>query len=382
MSASPLLTLSGLVRGTLVRRPSERNRSPWVADVRLASGRTVLVHVPSLDMGGKCVEGAELLVAPILGRDGKPRGSGGVGKYGTPQCEFSAQLLRVNEYGGIWVGAHPSLGEKACEALLAGKHLAAAGLSGGVFQRQVVVTAGSRADFVLSRPPPQKRVVIETKTVVDTDYDPSKAPERAQCVFTADPAIPYVRSGIFPWGKKSQHGPDGELVVSARAIKHVDELAAIAKAGKDEACIVFVVIRQDAKSFKPNSAACSSFVDHLRRAQAAGVKLVAVRLRWGEGKDIGKCFFDGFLPVRWPDEPHQGLLDHSAKKRPVAQRDVDGDLPNRPAKRMKGATDEKMKTVPSSRTKTASVTGKGAKSTTVKTTKATTTKTSTKPKPK
>ena len=58
MSASPLLTLSGLVRGTLVRRPSERNRSPWVADVRLASGRTVLVHVPSLDMGGKCVEGA------------------------------------------------------------------------------------------------------------------------------------------------------------------------------------------------------------------------------------------------------------------------------------------------------------------------------------
>ena len=77
-----------------------------------------------------------------------------------------------------------------------------------------------------------------------------------------------------------------------------------------------------------------------------------------------------------------GLLDHSAKKRPVAQRDVDGDLPNRPAKRMKGATDEKMKTVPSSRTKTASVTGKGAKSTTVKTTKATTTKTSTKPKPK
>ena len=54
----------GLVRGVVVQRPSARNRSPYVGDVRLPCGRVAIAHMPSMDMGGKCVPGAEVLLRP------------------------------------------------------------------------------------------------------------------------------------------------------------------------------------------------------------------------------------------------------------------------------------------------------------------------------
>jgi hypothetical protein len=55
-----------LVRATFLRRPSERNKSPMVADVELADGRVVLAHVPSMDLGGKCVAGKILSAVTML----------------------------------------------------------------------------------------------------------------------------------------------------------------------------------------------------------------------------------------------------------------------------------------------------------------------------
>ena len=60
----------------------------------------------------------------------------------------------------------------------------------------------------------------------------------------------YSRAAIFPWGKSAQKGPDGEKVVSARAIKHVRELTAISSGERTEeggerlsAAVLFVVVR-------------------------------------------------------------------------------------------------------------------------------------------
>ena len=53
-------------------------------------------------------------------------GSEAKGKYGTPKCEFIAQLLWVSEpenAPGCWIGAHPSLGERLAHALLSGGHV-------------------------------------------------------------------------------------------------------------------------------------------------------------------------------------------------------------------------------------------------------------------
>ena len=49
-------------------RPSLRNKSPYVGDVQVEEDegkeRTAIAHMPSLDMGGKCVPGARILLKP------------------------------------------------------------------------------------------------------------------------------------------------------------------------------------------------------------------------------------------------------------------------------------------------------------------------------
>ena len=68
LSSEALFTLGGehaLVEAEVLRRPSARNRSPYVADIRVA-GREAICHVPSLDLGGKCVAGSTILVKPCV----------------------------------------------------------------------------------------------------------------------------------------------------------------------------------------------------------------------------------------------------------------------------------------------------------------------------
>ena len=72
LSSEALFTLGGddathaLVEAEVVRRPSQRNRSPYVCDIRVAGGREAICHVPSLDLGGKCVAGSTILVKPCV----------------------------------------------------------------------------------------------------------------------------------------------------------------------------------------------------------------------------------------------------------------------------------------------------------------------------
>ena len=93
-----LLTLGeGLVRATFLRRPSARNKSPYVGDVRLECGSEAIAHMPAMDMGGKCIAGAEVLLKTSTDKKGQPISADAVGKFGTPKCQFSLQLLRCVE---------------------------------------------------------------------------------------------------------------------------------------------------------------------------------------------------------------------------------------------------------------------------------------------
>merc|ERR1711871_837768 len=211
------------------------------------------------------------------------------------------------------------------------------------YQREVANICGAnmRTDFVLTHAD-GKRSVMEVKTVVDTDISPSdastilaefrkassadtekkeKRPQKSTAKIVkkkkkkkkkqAKPPIlftsarkPYIRAGIFPWGSCKQIGPDGEKVVSARAIKHVDELAKIARGemlneerNRLGAFVMFIVGRKDTEYFRPNHEGCPSFTRHLFDAKRSGVGIVAHRIIWGEGEDVGKAFWGGLLPV-------------------------------------------------------------------------------------
>lgn len=304
-----------LIEGVLLRRPSARNRSPYVADVRLGDGREVIAHCPSLDLGGKCVAGARLLLRAARDKKGKLIGGSAVGKYGTPKCEFITQLVRCEEpenreLGGVWVGAHPRLGEQIAENLIS-QSLIAELAPVSQIHREVTGVAGCdmRSDFVLDHSDPPSKSVVEVKTVVDSDYDPVTAPKRASCVFVGKD-VPYRRAAIFPWGKGSQKGPDGEKVVSARAIKHVRELTAIALGDKVDAMdktplspmILFIVNRHDCPQFRANHEACPSlnFNMYLKQAHDAGVRIIARAVRWGdEGDELGMAFDAGEISLHF-----------------------------------------------------------------------------------
>lgn len=314
-----------LVKGVVLQRPSARNRSPYVGDVRLSDGRVAIAHMPCLDMGGKCAAGAEVLLRPAV--DKKTRvavGPDAVGKYGTPKCEYILVLLRCLESEnahlsshGVFVGAHPSLGERVADALLRRGSLDEdLGSPVSKIEREVSGVAGTdmRTDFLVSHPDGSK-TVLEIKTVVDTDYDPGverKEGEGGKVRFYggSSSSSSYERAGIFPWGRSNQVGPDGEKVVSARAIKHVRELTAIASGEKKDASIeklraavLFIVARRDAVSFRPNNEACPSFARYLKEAQKKGVKVLARRVRWeagGQADFAGGALDDGPIPIELP----------------------------------------------------------------------------------
>merc|ERR1712039_613561 len=106
-------------------------------------------------------------------------------------------------------------------------------------------------------------------------------------------------------GRVAQEGPKGEKVVSARAIKHIDELASIASGRRRSkkplnSLLLFLVVRRDVESMRINPESCSSFTKHAAAAAKHGVIFAAHRIRWGEGKDLGRAFWDGPLKVLNP----------------------------------------------------------------------------------
>lgn len=183
---SPLLSLGPeLVRAIVVRRPSERNKSPYVGDVKLVDGgRVALAHMPSLGLGGKCKAGSEVLLKVAVDSKGRPLGANAPGKWNSPKCEFIMQvcflwpralhkpaaaqqlsdrwripqLVHVadpanSQLGGCWVGAHPALGEKiAAELLDRGALDEALGATVVKVETQVHNPASSdmRCDFVVT----------------------------------------------------------------------------------------------------------------------------------------------------------------------------------------------------------------------------------------
>ena len=142
-------------------------------------------------------------VKPALDTKGNLVGPDAVNpKYGTPKCEFHCQLAKLP--GGGYVGAHPSLGEKAAVALLQRSPVLGDVWTGArekaEIRREVTGPRGQdmRADFVVSGGS-EKECVLEVKTVVDASVDAGVAAE--------DESGPVA--ALFPWGSKNQKGPDG-----------------------------------------------------------------------------------------------------------------------------------------------------------------------------
>ena len=139
------------------------------------------------------IQGARLLMKPARDKKGNLVGNEAVGPYGTPKCEFIAQLLYVDEsvcgYEPAWVGAHGTLGEKIAESLISQNLLGPEFPLVESFKREVSNIGGTdmRADFLIQHTDPKLPPrVLEVKQVVDTDYSIHGIPDGPFHVWTSD----------------------------------------------------------------------------------------------------------------------------------------------------------------------------------------------------
>lgn len=324
---TPLVELGALEECIVLRRPSVRNRSPYVADVRVMERARIgadgefpiaVTHVPNLDSGGKLREGTRALCSRQPGVSPDT-----LGPHGTPKCELICRLLRCEEEenadlddGGVWVSAHPSLVETIAMRLLERGalddrlHPSPTVKTKGegiktqkMMKREVSESASNsyRPDFAVAHED-GTTTILEVKQVVDTDYSREFVKKRAKAqaphpAYSPKTEGPYRRAGIFPWGKRGQKGPDNEKVVSARAIDHLRELTElVSKDAKVHPAVLFICSRGDVEGMRPNGAACPSFAKYLARAQRKGVRILVQKVRW-DGK--GNAYDAGPLEL-WP----------------------------------------------------------------------------------
>ncbi|KAI8469474.1 MAG: hypothetical protein J3K34DRAFT_522137 [Monoraphidium minutum] len=295
-----LLDLGELVVGKVLRRPSTAVRTPYVADVELtAGGQQVLAHTPALDCAGLIVPGATVRMTANA-----PRKKGAAPTRTTHAVQIAEE---PREGGGVaLVGAHPALAEALAEAALRERLIPELGAYTRVLRQQ---TFGStRVDFVLEREG-GGLLLLEVKNVVCADYPEGGVPPgRSKVGVYTSAAVPYTRTAIFPHGARKK----GAGVVSDRAIKHAHELTQIQAAGTlpelpprvaaalgrgggggggggaagvpVTAAVLFVVNRSDCAAFRPCHEACPLLAQVLKRAEAAGVALLAYSVEWEGGE--------------------------------------------------------------------------------------------------
>ena len=232
-----LFKLGPLVAGRLIRRPSRQNRSPYCCDVELGGGSEVVAHCPMLGLGGQLGPGVRVGLTAS-----RPGGA----------TSHSVQLVEGG--GGVWVGAHPALGNTLARTLLQ-EELGQQLLEGPLqslqaevtlphFQEEVSVHSEDQTDD--SKESNKKKVKKSIKRVENKKEEKI----RADFVLNGDMVVEVKSvvcaaggegSGIegevkrmtgavtaeFPVGRRGQTW-QGNQVVSARCIKHLRHLSAIA----------------------------------------------------------------------------------------------------------------------------------------------------------
>ena len=108
-----------------------------------------------------------------------------------------------------------------------------------------------------------------------------------------DHSEPFSRSGIYPFGNKTQKWKD-EKVVSSRSIRQIDEMIKIIKNDNNIIfTILFIVNRSDCNTFKPNWVSDPVYCNYLLKAKEVGVNLQAVKIHW----DDRGCYYHSQLKI-------------------------------------------------------------------------------------
>ena len=258
---------------SLIRRPSAKIKSPYVSD-GILDNQTYTIHTPALNMGGQCIEGTKLICDK---------------SYETSKTDYIVNAIELEEenYKNIYIGANPFIAEKIAKIAI---------------QKNCIQYF---KNFTFTKKPNSikytgdiygelkgKTHIIEIKNVICATYDPKIDIISPSAKFY-DHSAPFSRSGIYPFGNKTQKWND-KKVVSYRSISQIDEMIKIIKNDNDIIfTILFIVNRSDCNAFRPNWASDPVYCNYLLIAKDAGVNLQAVKMHW----DDKSCYYHSQLKI-------------------------------------------------------------------------------------
>ena len=267
MTTHILLTLNNLNEGTIMKRPSVKCKTPYVADILHESGEQVLGHTASLGCCGLADTGATILMNP------NP-----IGKKQSV-CSHKVQLSILKERDSeIIIGINPKLAEELVESCIKKKllHILQNVRS---WKRETAIYVEGKVDSRFDFTGIDKDgvpFIMEVKNVPLADYEDISAKERKKLsvdVYDSRPIDSKV--AYFPDGyRKKSIDP-----VSPRALKHIRELTLIKKESKTRCIMCYVIQRTDVNRFQP-SVIDPEYRAAFKEAMDSGVEIITLVVKW------------------------------------------------------------------------------------------------------
>ena len=273
-----LIQFQNIKQLEILHRPSNKIKSPYVADAINKDGDEFLVHTPGLGLADQCLPGSKIFATPSKNKSSK--------------TDYIVQSVSVNEkdYGKTLIGANPHTAE------LIGKEILKSRLWNPYPNFKLCNKKPAHIKYLgdIYLKAQNRYIIIEMKNVICASYDPNIKRVDRRYVFY-DNKIPFRRSGIYPNGERSQKYK-GKSVVSERSVRQIDSM--IKDKEKYQFAIVFLVNRGDCTAFKPNWQRDPIYSKKLVKAVNNGIDIHALGVNWTNTT----CNFNGELDVdlkRW-----------------------------------------------------------------------------------
>ena len=276
-----LMKLDGLIKGTIIKRPSYLIKSPYVADIKLENNdelNTLLAHTQSLGCCGLADKDATIYMKPSNSKS-TPKNQMGL------KCEYTIYLSEILEQGQkIIIGIHPKTAEKLVLSALNNNYISSLKNLKRIKPETSIYIKNkvdSRFDFT-GIDENNIPFIMEVKNVPLADFEDCDKKERSKMVFTDR-----------VWNSKVAYFPDGYRktkadTVSPRALKHIKELTYLKKEEKNIRCIMcYVIQRTDANRFQP-SVIDPQYVEAFLEARNVGIEIITMVVEW---KENGEAYF-------------------------------------------------------------------------------------------
>lgn len=243
---------NGLVRATVIARPSKVNKSPYLADIIVeGSEEQVMAHTPALGCCGLVGPGRTVWVSL---REGT-----GVSKY---------VIYCAEEDDGTIIGIHPTISNTIIYKMLTKEMILPE-----IYELETEVTYGSSRFDIAGIEAGGRKVFIEIKCAPIADIVDCMPRYRLLQLISAK-AAQTKKFAIFPHGNNRKEG-----TISPRALKHITTMTEMVERSEARCIVIYVTQRTDCHAIKI-SELDPKYRDAVLHASEIGVEFMGISVQW------------------------------------------------------------------------------------------------------